>query len=180
MNLVMRGPARWALAGENGAGKSTLINLLLSDGLKPPGKTIGSVKRGDLPVAYLDQQYSILQSEKSVLENVLDSSKRTVIEVRNELARFQFLGDKVHQKVESLSGGERLKASLAKILLASPSPQFLILDEPTNNMDIASLEILEAALQVFQGALLVVSHDEVFLKNIGIEEVYVLQSKPSV
>ncbi|MDG0815223.1 ABC-F family ATP-binding cassette domain-containing protein [Bdellovibrio svalbardensis] len=180
INLVMKGPRRWALAGVNGAGKSTLISLLLSEGVNPSGSYVGSMKRGDLPTAYLDQQYSVLDKDKSVLENVLSSTQRTLTEIRNELARFQFVGEQVHQQVDSLSGGEKLKAALAKILLASPSPQFLILDEPTNNLDIASLEVLEDALQGFQGALLVVSHDEVFLKNIGIEEVYVLQSKPLV
>ena len=176
LNLIMKGPRRWALAGDNGSGKSTLIQLLLSEGRKSEGTTQGNLSLASIPRAFLDQKYSLLEAGKSILENVMQTSTRSQVELRNELARFQFMGDQVHQKIESLSGGEKLKAALAKILLATPSPQFLILDEPTNNLDLPSLEILEQALMAFEGALWIVSHDEVFLKNIGIEEVYVLQS----
>lgn len=176
LNLIMKGPRRWALSGENGSGKSTLIKLLLSAAAKPEGLIQGNLSLASIPHAFLDQKYSLLDSGKSILENIVQTSSRSQIELRNELARFQFTGDQVHQKVKSLSGGEKLKAALAKILLATPSPQFLILDEPTNNLDLPSLEILEQALTAFEGALWVVSHDEVFLQNIGIEEVYVLQS----
>lgn len=175
LSLCMRGPQRWALAGNNGAGKSSLIKALLglSEGTF---ETLGSLKKGNLVWAFLDQDYSLLQAELTVLENVLESSRYDLIETRNRLARFQFMGEQSLQKVATLSGGEKLKAALAKILLANPAPQFLVLDEPTNNLDIASLEILESALLDYQGALLVVSHDDVFLENIGIQEVYLLQS----
>ncbi|MGE5086922.1 MAG: ATP-binding cassette domain-containing protein, partial [Bacillota bacterium] len=118
----------------------------------------------------------ILDFEKTILENLMDVSERGAGELRNELARFQFFAEAVHRTIKHLSGGEKLKVALAKILLASKAPQLLILDEPTNNLDLISLKILEQALRVYRGALLVVSHDEVFLKNIGIEEVHVLQS----
>lgn len=176
LNWHMQGPARWALAGKNGVGKSTLIDLLLSAGQSPLGHCYGALQKGDLPTALLDQEYSILDFEKTILENLMDVSDRGVLEIRNELARFQFFGEDVHRPVKFLSGGEKLKSALAKILLASNAPQFLILDEPTNNLDIQSLEVLEDTLLAYRGALLVVSHDEVFLKNIGIEEVRVLQS----
>ncbi|MEK2646995.1 ABC-F family ATP-binding cassette domain-containing protein [Bdellovibrio sp. BCCA] len=175
ISMVMKGPKRWALAGANGAGKTTLIKTLLGQA-PPEARVFGSLHKGDLATAFLDQKYSLLSGDLSILENVMEHSRYDLIETRNRLARFQFMGEKVHQKVNSLSGGEKLKASLAKILLASPAPQFLILDEPTNNLDIASLEVLEEALCEYQGALLVVSHDEVFLENIGISEVYLLQS----
>ncbi|WP_374075925.1 ABC-F family ATP-binding cassette domain-containing protein [Bdellovibrio bacteriovorus] len=164
VSMIMKGPKRWALAGPNGVGKSTLIKIILE---KVPE---------NITTSLLDQSYSLLKSEASILDNVMEHSRYDLVETRNHLARFQFLGEKVHQKVESLSGGEKLKASLAKILLANPAPQFLILDEPTNNLDLASLEVLEEALCEYQGALLVVSHDEVFLENVGISEVYLLQS----
>ena len=171
VSLIMQGPRRWALAGSNGAGKSTLISLLLSQGRVPLGESVGQIKRAEIPWAFLDQKYEVLQRDQSVLENVMATTKKDREEIRNQLAHFQFYGEKVHQKVESLSGGEKLKASLAKILLADPAPQFLILDEPTNNLDLISLEVLEEALQAFEGALLVVSHDEDFLSEIGIENI---------
>lgn len=173
--LLMRGPRRWALAGRNGSGKSTLLKALLGT-LPGEVSTTGKVQKSDVPWAFLDQSYSLLKENLSVLENVMEKSRFDLVEVRNRLARFQFFGEKVHQAVASLSGGEKLKAALAKILLANPAPQFLILDEPTNNLDLDSLEVLEDALCEFQGALLVVSHDESFLTNIGVEEVYELQS----
>lgn len=171
LSLIMQGPRRWALAGNNGAGKSTLISMLLSEGLRPMGESVGKLKRAEIPWAFLDQKYEVLRRDQSVLENVMETTKKDLEEIRNQLAHFQFYGEKVHQKVESLSGGEKLKASLAKILLADPAPQFLILDEPTNNLDLISLEVLEEALQAFEGALLVVSHDEDFLSAIGIENI---------
>lgn len=177
LSLSIRGPRRWALAGPNGAGKTSFVRALL--GSLFPAQTRGRLQRGDLPWAYLDQNYDLLQPDESVLDNVMESSRYDRTETRNWLARFQFFEQQALQKVSSLSGGERLKAALAKILLADPVPQLLILDEPTNNLDLQSLEILEEALNLYQGALLVISHDEDFLKNIGIEEVCLLQSQTS-
>lgn len=177
LSLTMKGPRRWALSGKNGAGKSTLLKLLLSDGAKPEGHLQGSVKLGSVHYAVLDQDYAILDHELSVIENVQTSSTRSEVEIRNELSRFQFTKDLPLQKVKNLSGGEKLKAGLAKILLATPAPQFLILDEPTNNLDLQSLDVLEQALRDFEGALLVVSHDHYFLQAIGVEQVFELQNK---
>lgn len=175
LTVTMRGPRRWALSGRNGVGKSTFIRLLIGSASESL-RIFGDWKKGDLHTAFLDQSYSILKKDQSVLDNIMSCSRYDLIETRNRLARFQFTGEKVNQKIETLSGGEKLKAALAKILLADPAPHFLILDEPTNNLDLESLEALENALNEYQGALLVVSHDEVFLKNIGIEEVCLLQS----
>jgi ATPase subunit of ABC transporter with duplicated ATPase domains len=176
LNWIMKGPERVALAGKNGVGKSTLIQLLLHRGVLDAGKTQGRLQIGEVKTAYLDQEYSILNWDKSVLENLMDVSAKGAVVLRNELAAFQFMKEQVHQKIESLSGGEKLKAALAMILLSDTPPQLLILDEPTNNMDLQSLEVLEDLLRDYKGALLVVSHDQVFLENIGIREVRLLQS----
>jgi ATPase components of ABC transporters with duplicated ATPase domains len=171
IDLIMKGPRRWALSGDNGSGKSTLIDALTRKNRFLRGRSEGVAELSEVPWAYLDQNYALLNSEQTVLENVMETSRFDMKEVRNQLAFFQFMGEQPNQKVASLSQGEKLKCALAKILLASPAPQLIILDEPTNNLDLVSLEILENALSDFEGALLVVSHDEVFLQNIGVEEV---------
>jgi ATPase subunit of ABC transporter with duplicated ATPase domains len=174
LNLTMKGPRRWALAGDNGSGKSTLLKLLLANNDEVLGFCQGMLRLGEVQVAILDQEYRILDHNLSVLENVAKNSALTKTEIRNQLARFQLFADQPLQKVSSLGGGEKLKAALAKIFLAKETVQFLILDEPTNNLDLQSLEILEKALSSFAGALLVVSHDQRFLENVGIERVYTL------
>ncbi len=176
LNLHMKGPERWAFTGKNGAGKTTLIQLLLSKGEKPPGEIRGELKVGALRCSLIDQEYSILNPEQTVLETIMDVSSKGAEWIRNELAAFQFFADRVHQKAESLSGGEKLKLCLAKVFLADATPDLLVLDEPTNNLDLQSLEVLEEVLLGYQGALLVVSHDPVFLENIQTREVCLLQS----
>ncbi|QLY25171.1 ABC-F family ATP-binding cassette domain-containing protein [Bdellovibrio sp. KM01] len=176
LNLHMKGPERWAFTGKNGAGKTTLIQLLLSKGQKPTGEIRGELRMGSLRCSLIDQEYSILNSEQTVLESIMDVSGKGAEWIRNELAAFQFLGDRVHQKVQSLSGGEKLKLCLAKVFLADSVPELLVLDEPTNNLDLQSLEVLEEVLLGYQGPLLVVSHDPVFLENIQTREVCLLQS----
>ncbi|WP_374034206.1 ATP-binding cassette domain-containing protein [Bdellovibrio bacteriovorus] len=169
LTCTMRGPRRWALYGVNGAGKTSLLDCLLSR--SQAVRTAGVCRLGEVPVQVLDQNYSQLSADQSVLENVMEKSRFDLVETRNRLAQFQFFGDMVHRKTGDLSGGEKLKASLAKLLMSQPVPQLLILDEPTNNLDLASLKVLEMALMEYAGALLVVSHDEVFLQNIGVEAV---------
>ncbi|QDK46971.1 ABC transporter ATP-binding protein [Bdellovibrio sp. ZAP7] len=176
LTLHMKGPERWALTGKNGAGKTTLLQLLLSNGQKPLGEIRGELKVGTLHTSLIDQEYSILNSGQTVLESIMDVSSKGSEWIRNELAAFQFFADRVHQKVESLSGGEKLKLCLAKVFLADAVPELLVLDEPTNNLDLQSLEVLEDVFIGYQGALLVVSHDPVFLENIQTREVCLLQS----
>lgn len=171
LNFVLKGPERMAIKGGNGTGKTTFLRLLLGHGEIAEGKTIGKWQTGNTEVAFIDQSYKLLDFQKTVFENVIDSSRFDQIETRNLLARFLFTGEQVHQKVSTLSGGQKLKAALAKALLQSPAPQLLILDEPTNNLDLASLEFLENALKTYEGALLVVSHDEDFLANIQVRAV---------
>ena len=166
--ICMRGPRRWALRGRNGSGKTSFIKALLN--VDDKLLVSGSLRLGDVVVRVLDQSYSLLHSDMTVLENIDSESDRGLVHLRNELAKFQFTGDAVHRKVSELSGGEKLKVALAKLLLVEPLPQLLILDEPTNNLDLESLEVLEDALCVFKGALLIVSHDQRFLERVGVEE----------
>ncbi|MBB5960423.1 ATPase subunit of ABC transporter with duplicated ATPase domains [Saccharothrix tamanrassetensis] len=165
-DLAIRGPERIALTGPNGAGKSTLLRIVHGD-LEPTG---GDVKRADGRIAYLSQRLDLLDDERTVAENLAASAPAMPPAQRmNLLARFLFRGSRAHLPVGVLSGGERLRATLACVLFAEPAPQLLLLDEPTNNLDLVSAGQLESALNAFQGAFVVVSHDERFLAEIRID-----------
>jgi ATPase subunit of ABC transporter with duplicated ATPase domains len=167
--LTIRGPERIALTGPNGAGKTTLLRAI-TGGTGPGGSGLAGVtiRRGG-PVGYLPQRLSTLDDSLTVAENVRAAAPAaTPNEVRAGLARFLFRGARADQVAGGLSGGERFRAVLAALLLAQPPPQLLVLDEPTNNLDLASVRQLESALREYQGAMLVVSHDGAFLANIGI------------
>lgn len=170
--LTVDGPERIALTGRNGAGKTTLLDLVAgrerpggaarqegSDGLTVEGPTV--------PFAYLDQHLSTLDPNLTVVDQVRRAApERTENDVRAQLARLLIRGRQGDQHVRELSGGERARVALASALLASPAPQLLMLDEPTNNLDIASVDELAEALGAYQGALLVSSHDPQFLEDI--------------
>lgn len=168
LSFQVRGPQRWQILGANGSGKSTLLKLILHQLPAGSGRLEGRLVTPERAVAYLDQSYRILDPTKSVLDNILGSSRLGETELRNELAFYGFRGDQVFQKIESLSGGEKLKAGLAKIFLGASIPELLILDEPTNNLDLGSLGLLEAALRNFRGALILVCHDAEFTKNLEV------------
>lgn len=164
-SLTIRGPERIALTGPNGAGKSTLLRLVNGD-LEPDG---GSVRRADGRIAYLSQRLDLLDLGRTVAENFAAyAPHREEAERMNLLARFLFRGDRAQLPVGVLSGGERLRATLACVLCAEPAPQLLLLDEPTNNLDLVSAGQLESALASYRGAFVVVSHDERFLERIGV------------
>ncbi|MDD5658293.1 MAG: ABC-F family ATP-binding cassette domain-containing protein [Elusimicrobia bacterium] len=165
----LHGPRRLAISGPNGSGKTTLLNLLT--GFKAlPGTVAGSLKLGGVHYGFMDQRSSLLDDGLTVLDNARTGSAKSTAEIRNLLAQFLFQGGKALQAVATLSGGERLRASLAKILLADPAPQLLIMDEPTNNLDLMNIEFMEEALARFQGAILVISHDLAFLEGLRITD----------
>ena len=131
----------------------------------------GTVERL-VPVGVLPQRMDLLDDALTVAENAIALAPEVdVNRVRARLARFLFRGDAADRPVGTLSGGERFRATLAAVLLAEPPPQLVVLDEPTNNLDFASIEVLVDALAGYGGALLVVSHDEGFLDAIGIDRV---------
>ncbi|WP_110206048.1 ABC-F family ATP-binding cassette domain-containing protein [Nocardioides daejeonensis] len=163
-DLAVVGPERVAVTGANGSGKTTLLRTIVGE-LEP---VAGSV-RVTVPVRFLPQRLDLLDPGLSVLENArLQAPGTELQEIRSRLARFLFRGRAADRRVGVLSGGELLRATLACVLLAAPPPRLLVLDEPTNNLDLASLRQLVEALTAYRGALIVVSHDETFLAELGI------------
>ncbi len=163
-NLELRGPERVALTGRNGSGKTTLLRTLAGE-IPPEEGTAGMY----VPHRYLPQRLDVLDDELTVVENVARfAPDATNNQIRARLARFLFKGARADQRAGTLSGGERFRAALAALMLAEPAPQLLMLDEPTNNLDMASVRRLVTALDSYRGALIVVSHDLAFLREIGI------------
>ncbi|MFF4489293.1 ABC-F family ATP-binding cassette domain-containing protein [Streptomyces sp. NPDC001544] len=160
----LRGPERVALVGRNGAGKTTLLRTIAGE-LEP----VAGEARAHVPLRFLPQRLDVLDEELTVAENVARfAPDATNNRVRARLARFLFRGARADQKAGTLSGGERFRAALAALMLAEPAPQLLLLDEPTNNLDMASVRQLTTALESYEGALVVASHDLPFLQSLGI------------
>jgi ATPase subunit of ABC transporter with duplicated ATPase domains len=155
LGLHLRGPERVAVTGDNGSGKTTLLRAIADAARVPHG--------------FLTQRLELLDEDASVLDNVRAAAPEAEQSVlRTRLARFGMRRDAVFQRVGTLSGGQRLRAALATVLSSQPAPQLLLLDEPTNNLDMSSIRQLQQALTAFQGALVVVSHDEAFLDGLGL------------
>ncbi|MBO9520092.1 MAG: ABC-F family ATP-binding cassette domain-containing protein [Nocardioidaceae bacterium] len=164
LDLEIAGPERVAVTGANGSGKSTLLHTVTGS-LAPRDGTV----RLDVPARLLPQRLDVLDPALTVAENarvLAPASEPNAI--RASLARFLFRGRAADRVVGALSGGELFRATLACLLLAEPAPRLLLLDEPTNNLDLASVGQLVGALSSYGGALLVASHDERFLADIGV------------
>ncbi len=165
-SLEMQGPQRLAILGDNGSGKTTLIKLILGE-LSP---SQGSIILGTQRISYVDQKVKIINPELSVLDNFLHLNPDIrELDARYHLADFLFRNDAAQKLACHLSGGERLRAALACILMSLHPPQLLILDEPTNHLDLQAIASIESALQKYRGALIVISHDTVFLNNLDIQ-----------
>jgi len=162
-NLHLRAGDRVALIGPNGVGKSTLLNIITGS-LNPDR---GRVEFGsNVDLGYYDQQQSRLHPEKDVLNELWDDFPRFEVDrIRGALALFLFTGEDVFQPVGTLSGGEKGRVALAKLMLKQDN--FLLLDEPTNHLDMDSREVLEAALEEFEGTILTVSHDRYFINKVA-------------
>jgi len=150
-----------AIIGDNGTGKTTLLKII--NGLVPMDS--GTIKLGaNVEIGYYDQEHHVLHMDKTLFEEISDDYPYlTNTEIRNTLAAFLFTGEDVFKKISALSGGERGRVSLAKLMLSEAN--FLILDEPTNHLDITSKEILETALNAYEGTVLYVSHDRYFINK---------------
>ena len=161
INFEIKRGERVALIGNNGTGKTTILKILNGIVDADAGRfALGS----KVQIGYYDQEHHVLHMEKTIFQEISDTYPTlTETEIRNMLAAFLFTGDDVFKPISSLSGGERGRVSLAKLMLSEAN--FLILDEPTNHLDIASKEILEEALNSYTGTVLYVSHDRYFINQ---------------
>src|SRR5699024_7776489 len=165
---LLQGPERIALTGRTGSGKTRLLKTLI-DPAASRDAHVRAVAHTDR-IGYLPQRLDHLDDDASVLDTVHDAAPDAPVgEVRANLARFLLRADTVHRRVGDLSGGERFRVALARLLLADPPNQLLVLDEPTNNLDLDSIEELISALESYRGGLIVVSHDDAFLARLQID-----------
>src|SRR5690554_2021199 len=167
LNFQITSSERIALKGQNGSGKTTLIKLILGN-IKPQ---TGSIYRANNKVVYIDQDYSLLDNKLKVYEQAqqFNVSALQEHEIKIRLNRFLFAKDDWDKPCSALSGGERIRLLLCCLTINSQSQDIIIFDEPTNNLDIQNVEILTAAINEYQGTIIVVSHDETFLEQINIE-----------
>lgn len=161
VNIDIKRGERVALIGNNGTGKTTILKIINQLLPKDSGKiTLGA----QVHIGYYDQEHQVLHAEKTIFDELQDAyPQMNNTRVRNVLAAFLFTGEDVFKKIADLSGGERGRVSLAKLMLSNAN--FLILDEPTNHLDITSKEILENALNNYTGTILYVSHDRYFINQ---------------
>ncbi|MCD0466121.1 ABC-F family ATP-binding cassette domain-containing protein [Flavobacterium sp. ENC] len=160
---------RLALKGVNGSGKTTLIKIMT--GLLEPQQ--GTIYRAETKLVYIDQDYSLIDNRLSVYEQAekFNTSGLLVHDIRMRLNRFLFPQNELEKPCSALSGGEKMRLMLCCLTLNKQSPDLIILDEPTNNLDLQNIEILTAAINEYQGTLIVISHDESFLGQINIQNI---------
>ena len=175
-HLILSGPEHLRITGANGSGKTTLLEAIAHAGdpeyrspVQPAYRVEYSIEGAYIPQRItLDPELTLLQCVQRANPGVSEQH------LRDQLARLLFRRESVHQRIGDLSGGERFRAAVAQVLLADPVPQLLMLDEPTNNLDISSVDWLVQALEAYTGALIVVSHDEDFCRRIRIDRTLAL------
>jgi ATPase subunit of ABC transporter with duplicated ATPase domains len=166
MNFQITSGERIALKGLNGSGKTTLIKIITGD-IEPK---VGSIYRADNKVVYIDQDYSLIDNRLNVYEQAarFNNSGLQEHEIKIRLTRFLFTKDDWDQLCSDLSGGEKMRLMLCCLTISNQAPDIIVLDEPTNNLDIQNIEILTAAINEYKGTLIVVSHDAYFLEEIEV------------
>jgi ATPase subunit of ABC transporter with duplicated ATPase domains len=166
LSFQIRSGERIALNGLNGSGKTTLIKIMLGN-IKPK---IGTIASADNKWVYIDQDYSLIDNSMKVYEQAasFNSSGLQEHEIKVRLNRFLFTKDEWDKTCIALSGGEKMRLMLCCLTLSNQAPDIIVLDEPTNNLDIQNIEILTTAINEYQGTLIVVSHDQYFLKEIRV------------
>ncbi len=169
LTFQIRSGDRVRIKGNNGAGKTTLLKLITGK----LSATVGNIIQADFTSLYLDQDYTLINPHWSVYEQVQHYNSRNLQEheLKSLLIYSQFERNSWDKKCEVLSGGEKMKLSLCCLAVSNHTPDMLILDEPTNNLDVKSLDVLTATIKDFKGTLVVISHDQYFINEIGIDQV---------
>ncbi len=167
LDFEIRSGDRLCIEGANGSGKTTLLRLIT--GQVPP--TTGTLVRADFSYVFLDQEYSIVRGDRSILQQAeaFNSRHRPEHEVKTILNRYLFPSDVWDKPCAKLSGGEKMRLAFCCLMIGNNMPDMFILDEPTNNLDIRSTEIITATIREFTGTVLVVSHDRYFMDEIGVD-----------
>ncbi|WP_235207215.1 ABC-F family ATP-binding cassette domain-containing protein [Pedobacter sp. V48] len=168
LNFQIRSGERIAISGKNGSGKTTLLKLIMGK-VKP---SEGTLTIADFKHLYIDQEYSVLDNELTVFEQVQEFNSQHLPEHRLKTLLHQFLFkiDMWDKTCGQLSGGEKIKLIFCCLVVGNSSPELIILDEPTNNLDVQSLEVITSSIKHYKGTLLVISHDEYFINEIGVNE----------
>lgn len=163
---------RLAVKGLNGSGKTTLIKMILGE-LMP---RFGTIDRADVKAIYIDQDYSLIDNKLSVYEQAQQFNSGALQEhdIKIRLNRFLFTKEYWDKPCAALSGGEKMRLMLCSLTISNQAPDIIVLDEPTNNLDIQNIGILTSAIDQYKGTLIVVSHDEYFLKEINVKNSMIL------
>ena len=175
LSFHVRSGDKIVISGENGAGKTTLLRMLLGK-IAP---SVGAIKCSPFHYLYLDQQYEIINNQCTVFEQVQNHNERNLQEheLKTLLHRFLFPAQSWDKTCDKLSGGEKMKLTFCSLIVSNQTPDVVALDEPTNNLDVESLEIITATIKEYQGTVFLISHDQYFIDEIGIEQCWELEAE---